>query len=81
MTKSPAKKSAPKKAAAKKTAATKSSAKKAPASPQALAQELLSMLNSWLGPEELILPSDVDALVASLSGPSAKEGLNDAEAD
>jgi tetratricopeptide (TPR) repeat protein len=81
MTKSPAKKSAPKKAAAKKTAATKSSAKKAPASPQALAQELFSMLNSRLGPEELILPSDVDALIASLTGPSVHEGLDDTEAD
>jgi tetratricopeptide (TPR) repeat protein len=80
MAKLPAKKSTPKKAA-KKSAAKKSSAKKAPASPQALAQELLSMLNSRLGPDELILPSDVDALMASLTGPSVHEGLNDAEAD
>ena len=81
MTKLPAKKIAPKKAAAKKTVAKKSSAKKAPTSPQALAQDLLSMINSRLGPEELILPSDVDALIASLTGPSAHEGLDDAEAD
>jgi len=81
MTKPPAKKSAPKKTAAKKTAATKSSAKKAPASPQALAREIFAMLTSKLGPDELLLPSDVDALIASLSGPSAHEGLDDAEAD
>lgn len=81
MTKSPAKKSAPKKAAAKKTATTKSSAKKAPASPQALAREMFAMLTSKLGPDELILPSDVNALIASLTGPSAHEGLDDAEAD
>jgi tetratricopeptide (TPR) repeat protein len=81
MTKSPAKKSAPKKAAAKKAAATKSSGKKAPASPQALAREMFAMLTSKLGPDELILPNDVDALIASLSGPSTHEGLDDAEAD
>lgn len=81
MTKSSAKKNVPKKTAAKKSANEKSSARKAPASPQALAQELFSMLNKRLGPDELILPSDVDALIASLSGPSAREGLSDAEAD
>jgi tetratricopeptide (TPR) repeat protein len=81
MTKSPVKKSAPKKGAAKKTAATKGSGKKAAASPQALAREMFAMLTSQLGPDELILPNDIDALIASLSGPSAHEGLNDAEAD
>jgi len=81
MTKLPAKKSAPKKAATKKTAAKKSSAKKSPALPQALAREMFAMLTSKLGPDELILPSDVDALMASLAGPSVHEGLDDAEAD
>ena len=81
MTESPAKKSSPKKAATKKTAAKKSSAKKSPSSPQALAQELFSMLSARRGSVELILPGDVDALIASLSGPSAHEGLDDAEAD
>jgi tetratricopeptide (TPR) repeat protein len=81
MTKPPAKKSVPKKIAAKKTAATKSSAKKVPASPQELVREMFSMLNSRLGPDELILSSDVDALMASLTGPSVRDGLNDAEAD
>ena len=81
MTESPAKKSSLKKAATKKTAAKKSSAKKSPSSPQALAQELFSMLSARLGSGELILPGDVDALIASLSGPSAHEGLDDAEAD
>jgi len=64
-----------------KSPAKKSAFKKAPASPQALAQELFSMLNSRLGPDELILLSDVDALIASLSGPSAHKRLDDAEAD
>lgn len=81
VTKLPAKKSTPKKAATKKTATKKSSAKKVPASAQALAQELFSMLNSGLGPDELILPSDFNALIASLTGPSAHEGMDDAEAD
>jgi tetratricopeptide (TPR) repeat protein len=69
------------KSPAKKTVAKKSSDKKASASPQALAQELFSMLNSRLGPEELILPSDINALIASLTGPSVHEGLDDTEAD
>jgi tetratricopeptide (TPR) repeat protein len=77
MAKLPAKKIAPKKTAAKKAAAKKTSARKVPASPQALAQELFSML----GPDELILPSDMDALMASLAGPSVHEGLDDSEAD
>ena len=81
MTKLPAKKSAPKKAVTKKTAAKKSSAKKSPSSPQALAREMFALLTSKLSPDELILPSDVDALIASLTGPSAHEGLDDAEAD
>lgn len=85
MTNLPAKK-APKKAAAKKSVAKKSAArkrpaKKAPLSPQALAREMFTMLTSKLGPDELILPSDVDALIASLTGPSVHEGLSDAEAD
>lgn len=86
MAKPPAKKSAIQKAATQKTTAKitatkKSSAKKDPTSPQALAREMLAMLASKFGPDELILPSDVDALIASLHGPSAHEGLNDAEAD
>lgn len=81
MTKSSAKKSVPKKATAKKSVAKKPSTKKASASPQALAQELFSMLNKQLGPNELIMPSDINALIASLTGPSAHEGLDDAEAD
>jgi tetratricopeptide (TPR) repeat protein len=81
MTEPPAKKTAIKKTATKKTAATKSSAKKAPTSPQALAMEMFAMLTSKLGPDELILPSDVNALIASLTGPSAHEGLDDTDAD
>lgn len=81
MAESPAKKSAPKKAAGKKTATKKPSAKKAPTSPQALTREMFTMLASQLGPDELILPSDIDALMASLTGPSAYESLNDAEAE
>lgn len=81
MTRLPTKKSSPKKAASKKTAAKKSTAKKSPSSPQALAQELFSKLTSKLGPDELIMPSDVDALIASLTGPSVHEGLDDTEAD
>jgi len=75
------KKAAAKKAEAKKSAAKKRTTKKSPSSPQALAREMFAMLASKLGPDELILPSDVDALIASLNGPSAHEGLNDVEAD
>jgi tetratricopeptide (TPR) repeat protein len=86
MAEPPAKKTALKKAVAKKVAAKKSAAKKrstkkAHTSPQALAREMFAMLANQLGPDELILPSDVDALMASLEGPSAYEGMNDAEAD
>lgn len=69
------------KKAVKKTAAKKSIAKKPSGSLQAQAQELFSLLNKRLGPDEFILPSDVDALIASLTGPSVHEGLDDAEAD
>jgi len=44
------------------------SAKKLPASPQAMAQEMMRQLTRNLGPDELILPDDVDALMASLKG-------------
>ena len=77
----PAKKGRSKKAAMKTTTARKSTASKSPSSPQALAKEMLAMLAGRLGPDELILPSDVHALIASLNGPSAHEGLNDEEAD
>jgi tetratricopeptide (TPR) repeat protein len=66
---------------AKKSAAKKRAAKKALASPQALAQEMMRVLTSTLGPNDLIMPEDVNALLASLAGPSAHDGLSDAEAD
>jgi len=81
MVKLPVKKSAAKKAVAKKAAAKKSSAKKAPSSPRALARELFGMIESQLGPGELIPPSDIEALIASLTGPSVHDGLEDAEAE
>ena len=82
MMKLPAKKMVAKKKQAAKTApAKKQAAKKAPMSPQALAAEMLRVLTSKLGPNELIMPSDVNALLASLTGPSAHDRLSDAEAD
>jgi tetratricopeptide (TPR) repeat protein len=42
---------------------------------------MFAMLTSQLGLDELILTSDVDALMVSLAGSSAYDGLNDAEAD
>ena len=80
MTKSPAKKTAPKKAA-KKAPAKKSAAKKLPSSPQAMAREMLRLLTERLGPDDLILPSDVNALMASLAAPQASDRLSDEEAD
>jgi tetratricopeptide (TPR) repeat protein len=76
MTKPPAKK-----AAAKMPPAKKQAAKKMPKSPQALVQEMMRVLTSKLGPDELIMPEDVNALLASLNGPSAYDGLSNAEAD
>ena len=75
MTKTPAKKTSPRKIAPKKAA------KKVPKSPQALAQEMMRVLTKSLGPNDLIMPEDVDALLTSLSGPSATDGLSDEEAD
>jgi tetratricopeptide (TPR) repeat protein len=66
---------------AKKAPAKKQSAKKAPMSPQALAQEMLRLVTQHLGPDELIMPEDVNALIGSLSGPSPYDRLSDAEAD
>jgi tetratricopeptide (TPR) repeat protein len=71
MTKKPAKKAATKKQAAKKPVA----------SPQALVRQMMQMLSESLGPDELILPSDVDALMASLAAPQASDRLSDEEAD
>lgn len=82
MTKLTVKKTAPKKKqAAKKAPAAKQASGKAPTSAQALAAEMLRVLTSKLGPSELIMPSDVDALLASLAGPSAHDRLSDADAD
>ncbi len=66
---------------AKKAATKKQAAKKAPTSPQALVQQMMQMLSERLGPDELILPSDVNALMASLAAPQASDRLSDAEAD
>lgn len=55
--------------------------KKAPASPQALAREMMRVLEQHLGPNELILPGDMQALIASLVAPQASDRLSDAEAD
>ena len=75
MTNKPARKTAPKKTASKKAA------KKAPKTPQAMAQEMMRVLTSKLGPNDLIMPEDVNALLTSLRGPSATDGLSDEEAD
>jgi tetratricopeptide (TPR) repeat protein len=61
--------------------AAKNAAKKASMSPQALAQEMLRLVTQHLGPDELIVPEDVNALIGSLSGPSPYDRLSDAEAD
>jgi tetratricopeptide (TPR) repeat protein len=50
-------------------------------SPQALAAEMMRLVSQHLGPDELIMPEDVNALMASLTGPSVHEGLSDSEAD
>lgn len=75
MTKQPVKKQAAKKASAKKAA------KKAPASPQALVKEMMRLVTQHLGPDELIMPDDVNALMSSLSGPSPYDRLSEAEAE
>ena len=80
MTQKPANKSSAKKSPAKKNAAKKA-AKKAPKTPQAMAQEMMRVLTSKLGPNDLIMPEDVNALLTSLGGPSATDGLSDEEAD
>ncbi|HUB00506.1 MAG TPA: hypothetical protein VMA34_19400 [Terracidiphilus sp.] len=69
----------PKKAA--KKAAAKKPKKKAPASPQKLVAELMREFEKRLGPNELIMPADVEAMLASLNGPLPTEGLSDEEAD
>lgn len=65
----------------KKPAGKTSAKKKAVNSPQAMAAEMMRLLTKHLGPDELIMPEDVNALLASLQGPLATDGLNDAEAD
>ena len=64
-----------------KKIATKKATKKLPSSPQAMAQEVLRMITQRLGPDELIMPEDVNALMASLAGPLVCDHLSDAEAD
>jgi tetratricopeptide (TPR) repeat protein len=75
MTKTPAKKTARKKTAPKKAA------KKMPKTPQVMALEMMRVLTDTLGPNDLIMPEDVDALLTSLRGPFATDGLSDEEAD
>ena len=59
----------------------KSAAKNAHMSPQSLAAEMLRLVTQHLGSDELIMPDDGNALLASLTGPPAHQGLRDVEAD
>ena len=74
MTKPPAKKQAAKKA-------VKKAAKKAPISPPAMTLEMVRLLSEQLGPDQLITPGDLKALMASLAAPQASDRLSDAEAE
>jgi tetratricopeptide (TPR) repeat protein len=64
---------------AKKSVAKK--AKKAPASPQALVQEMMRLLEQRLGPNDLIMPEDMQALITSLEAPQASDQLSEEAAD
>lgn len=64
-----------------KSAAKKRTAKKLPASPQTLVKEMMRFLNKELGPNELIMPEDLNAMAASLASPQASDRLSDEEAD
>lgn len=64
---------------AKKSAAKR--AKKAPPTPQAMAREMMRVLEQHLGPDDLIMPDDLKALMVSLESPQAGGRISDLEAD